>query len=74
MSRSKSASGIVVTGIRQYDCWPYFTETQRILIGSQIGDQGVKDHAKLHLLHIYHIVIQSELKYLIGAKVRSSRK
>jgi len=36
----------------------YFTATQRILIGSQIGEWVVKEHLKLHLLHIYHIVIQ----------------
>ena len=34
----------------------------------------MKDHLKLHLLHIYHIVIRSELKYLIGVKVLSLRK
>ena len=51
--------------------WTSFAVTQRILIGSLIGEQEVKPHAKLNLLHIYHIVIQSELKRLIGAKVPS---
>jgi len=45
--------------------------TQRILIGSQSAEQEIREHAKLHHLHIYHIVIQSELKYLIGGKVLS---
>jgi len=35
----------------------------------QIGEQVVKAHVKLHLLHIYHIVKRSELKFLIGTKV-----
>ena len=50
------------------------TATQRILIGLQLWEKGLKVHAKLHLLCIYHIVIRSELKYLIGAKHLSSRK
>jgi hypothetical protein len=50
------------------------SETQRILIGSQIDKCEVKEHTKLHNLHIYHIEIRSELKYLTGAKVLSSRK
>jgi len=45
-----------------------------MLIGSQSEEEDVKDHAKRHLLHIYHILIQSELKYLIGAEVLSSQK
>ena len=48
--------------------------TQRIVIGSQIGDQVVKEHLKLDLLRIYHIVIRSKLKNLIGAKDLSLRK
>jgi len=53
------------------NCRCDFTLSQRILIRLQIGEQEVKEHAKLHLVHIYHIVIQSELKYLFGAKVLS---
>jgi len=53
--------------------WHYFTATQRILIRSQSGGLDVEEHAKLHVLRIYHIVIQSELKYWIGAKVLSWR-
>ena len=34
----------------------------------------MNEHQKLHLLHIYHIVIQSELKYLFGARVPSLQK
>ena len=49
----------------------YFPATQRTLIGSHSGKLEVKEHAKPHLFHIYHIVIQSKLKYLIGAKVQS---
>jgi len=50
------------------------TATQPISIRSQIGQKKVKQHAKVHLLRIYHIVIQSELKYLIGAQVMCLRK
>jgi len=55
------------------ESWAFFAVTQRILIGIHIGEQEVKEHAKLHLGLTYHIVIQSELKYLAGAKVLSSR-
>jgi hypothetical protein len=37
------------------------------------GEWKVKEHVKLHLLHMYHIVIHSQLKYLIGAKVQTLR-
>jgi len=47
----------------------FFEATQRIVIGSQFGEWEVKEHRKLHLLRIYHIAIQSQLKYLIGPKV-----
>jgi len=50
--------------------WVFFAFTRRILIGLQIGDWEVKEHSKLNLLCIYHIVIWSELKYLIGGKVQ----
>jgi hypothetical protein len=45
-----------------------FPTTQRKAIGSQIREWEVKDHLKLHLLHIYYFVIWSQLKYLIGVK------
>jgi hypothetical protein len=50
---------------------PGFAATGRIVIGSQIGECGVKANQKLHLLHIYYIVIRSQLKCLIGAKALS---
>ena len=48
---------------------PCFTATQRILIRSQIWMLEVKELVKLYNLHIHHVTIQSELRYLIGAKV-----
>ena len=48
-----------------------FTETQQVLIWTQIGEREEKAHAKLRVLRIYHSVIRSELKYLIGANVLS---
>jgi hypothetical protein len=50
---------------------PGFAATGRIVIGSQIGQCGVKANQKLHLLRIYYIVIRSQLKCLIGAKALS---
>jgi hypothetical protein len=50
------------------------TASQRIVIGSQIREWEVKEHLKLHVLRIYHIVIRSKLQYLIGAKLLSSPK
>ena len=38
---------------------PCSTATQRIVIVSHIGEWEVKEHLKLHLLRIYHIVIRS---------------
>jgi hypothetical protein len=54
--------------------WCYFTVTQWILLRLQIGDQKLKEHPKLHILHIEHFVIQSELKQIIRAQVLSSQK
>jgi hypothetical protein len=51
----------------------YLTPTQRIVIESQLGECEVKEYLKLHLLYIYYIVIPSQLKCLIGAKVLCSR-
>jgi len=52
----------------------FFEATQRIVIVSQIGEWEMKEHLKLHLLCIYHNVIRSQLKYLVGAKTVSLRK
>ena len=46
----------------------YFTATQRISVQSQIWMREVKEALKLHNLHTDHVMIRSELKYLIGAK------
>ena len=54
--------------------WAFFEVTQWMLIGSQIEEREVKEQLTVHLLRIYHIVIQSKLKYFIGPKVPSSRK
>jgi len=47
----------------------YFTATQRISVGSQIWKWEMKQRLVLHILHTDHVMIRSELKYLIGAKV-----
>ena len=54
--------------------WPNFTAIQRILIGSQIRKREVKERTKLHNVHIDHVTIQSELRYLIGAKIEPKWK
>jgi len=43
--------------------------TQRILVWSQIWDQGMKERLELHSLRTDHVTIRSELKYLIRGKV-----
>ena len=43
------------------------------MIVSQIGEEEVKQHPKLHLLRIYHIFLQLQHKYLICAKSGSLR-
>jgi len=48
--------------------WRYFTATSRILVGSHIRNQEVKARPELHNLHTDHVMIWSELKYLIGGK------
>jgi hypothetical protein len=48
--------------------YAYFTANQRISVGSQFRNWEVKDRLKLHNLRIHHVMIRSELKYLIGAK------
>jgi len=42
--------------------------TQGILVGSKIWKWEVKEWLKLHNIRIDHVVIQSELKYLIEAR------
>jgi hypothetical protein len=42
--------------------------TQQILVGSQICEREMKERLKLHNLRIEHVVIRSELKYLIEAR------
>ena len=51
------------------EMWCYFTVIQWILVQSQIWHREVKERLKLHNLRTDHIVIRSEIKYLIGAKV-----
>jgi hypothetical protein len=48
--------------------------TQPIWIWSEIEEWAVREHHQLDLLRIYHILIQSKLTSLIGAKVWSMRK
>ena len=48
--------------------YAYFTATHQISVGSQIWKPEVKVRLKLHNLHIHHVMIWSELKYLIAAK------
>jgi len=52
----------------------HFTATQRLSVGSQIWKQEVKERLLLHNLRTDHILIWSELKYLIGAKVAGTIK
>jgi len=49
--------------------WRYFTVIRWILVQSQICQWEVKERLKLHNQCTDHIVIRSELKYSIGAKV-----
>ena len=48
--------------------YPYLTATQQISVGSQFWQREVKDRLNLHNLYIHHVMIRSELRYLIGAK------
>jgi hypothetical protein len=50
------------------EIYTYFTATQWISVGSQFWKQEVKDRLTLRNRHIHHVMIRSELKYLIGAK------
>jgi len=47
---------------------PHFTPNQQILVRSQIWQRHVKAQLELHNLRTDRVMIQSELKYLIGAK------
>jgi len=49
--------------------WSYFTANQWIFVQSKIWQREVKEGLTLHDLHTDHIVIRSELKYLIEATV-----
>jgi hypothetical protein len=50
----------------------YVTVTNQILLTLQTGEWEAKEHTKLHNAHIYHILIRSVLKYIIGAQVLTS--
>ena len=52
--------------------WPYFTVIQLILVVSQSWKQAVKDRIQLHNLHMDHMMIRSELRYLIGLRLTQS--
>jgi len=47
----------------------YSIATQQILVGSHIWDREAKERVELHNLCTDHVMIRSELKYLIGGKV-----
>jgi len=47
---------------------PNFTATQQISVGSQIWMLEGKERQIVHNLRIDHVTIQSELRYVIGAK------
>ena len=47
----------------------FLRATERILVGSHIWDREVKEPLELHNLRTDHVIIQSELIYLIGGKV-----
>ena len=53
---------------------PYFIATQRISVGSQIWKREAKEQLELYNLCTDHVMIRSELKYLIGAKVAGTVK
>jgi hypothetical protein len=50
-------------------CSHYFTTIQRISVGLQIWMLEMKERPKLNNLRIDHVMIRSQLKYLIRAKV-----
>jgi len=48
---------------------PVSIAIEQILVGSQIWKREVNEWLELHNLHIDYVMIQSELRHLIGAKV-----
>ena len=52
----------------------YFTATQQISVGSQIWKLEVKEWLEMHNVRTDRVMIRSELKYLIGAKVAGTLK
>jgi hypothetical protein len=63
-SLSGSGKGPILSEISGYSI-----ATQRILVRSRISHPEVKEQVELHNLHTDHVMIRSELKYLIGVKV-----
>ena len=66
-------TNIRCVNIKNPPIWPtilcYFTAIQLILVQSQIRQwEGIK-RLKLPKLHIYHVLIRWELKYLFGASI-----
>ena len=56
------------------EIWCYFAAIQRILVRSQYWQREVEERLKVHNLHMDHVLIRSELIYLIGAKVAGTLK
>jgi len=54
--------------------WCYFAGIQRILTWSQIEKREVEERVTLHNLHLYHVIIRWDLKFLIGAKIAGTVK
>jgi hypothetical protein len=52
----------------------YFTATEPISVGSQIWKREVKERLERHNQYNDHVLLQSELKYWIGAKVAGTVK
>jgi hypothetical protein len=52
----------------------YVPATQRKSVRSDIRKREVKERLKLHVQHIHHVAIRSELKYLIEAKAARTGK
>ena len=52
----------------------FFTEIQWILVGLQIRKRVVEQRLKLHNLRIHHVMIHSDLRSLIRAKVAGTVK
>ena len=50
--------------------YPYFLATPWVSVTSPYQMLEVKLFVKLHNLHIYHVVIRSEFRYLLAAKLQ----